>query len=717
MATVYRKIKLRRGLTADMSTVVFTQGEPAVYLDALPGAALFVIGDGATPGGIPVGFISPLTQRGGLMVSNDSDGTVIELAPGTDGHVLKLLSGMPTWMPDTGGFDNPMTTEGDIIIGTTAGDAIRLARGTNGQILELVAGRPAWQDKSGGFSNPMTTEGDIIIGSTDGDAIRLSKGTVHQILRMYAGRPTWIDDTALLAEPEFVAATPPESNNWNSVAFGNGIFVAVASNGSNRVAISADGRNWISAATMTSYGWTHIVFADGVFVMAGDSNYIAYSKDGKNWTTVNTGRHSQYLFYANGVLLSMAYSTSDHTYSLDRGKTWNNGSFTYPSAEHQTWANGTFVGVGYGGGFSQRVASSTTGIGSWSYNSMPHTGPWGGIAYGKGVVVAIATNNTPSMVYSTNYHLGAASMTWNSITPPNGDKYHAIHYANGMFVAVKETGGTSTEGAYSFDGINWTAIVLPAGGWKDIAYGNGVWVLVGGSGTNRLAYWGAMAKEAYAEHAADVDEFVNPMTTGGDIIIADTGGTPIRLAKGTANQILKMVSNQPAWADDSGGSGGGGKTLDRWKPTDNQPPSSNYATIDSRNTIPVLDFDASTEEAAVFQGIIPHGADLSSGLDVIIHWLATSATSGGVVWGAAFERMNTDLDSDSFATGVNSATSTANATNGIISSVTITLSSTEIDGLTAGDPFRLKISRKVGEAGDDMTGDAELLAVELRQVA
>src|SRR5690242_18386030 len=47
-----------------------------------------------------------------------------------------------------GGFANPMTTVGDIIIGGASGAATRLAAGTNGQFLQLVSGSPAWGDSS-----------------------------------------------------------------------------------------------------------------------------------------------------------------------------------------------------------------------------------------------------------------------------------------------------------------------------------------------------------------------------------------------------------------------------------------------------------------------------------------------------------------------------------------------------------------------------------------
>lgn len=50
---------------------------------------------------------------------------------------------------------------------------------------------------------------------------------------------------------------------------------------------------------------------------------------------------------------------------------------------------------------------------------------------------------------------------------------------------------------------------------------------------------------------------VNPMTTAGDIIIGGASGTPTRLAKGTAGQVLTMNSGAtaPEWQTPSGGGG------------------------------------------------------------------------------------------------------------------------------------------------------------------
>jgi len=158
----------------------------------------------------------------------------------------------------------------------------------------------------------------------------------------------------------------------------------------------------------------------------------------------------------------------------------------------------------------------------------------------------------------------------------------------------------------------------------------------------------------------------------------------------------------------------GTKTLAVFNAMDNQPPATAFATLDTRNSIALLDFDDTTNENAIFLGVIPQGAILTSGLKIRLVWTATTATSGACVWDASLERMTTDIDTDSFDTAA-SITATTNATSGVPNYSTITL--TTIDSLAAGDGFRLKINRDANNASDTMVGDAELIAVEVQQVA
>ena len=180
----------------------------------------------------------------------------------------------------------------------------------------------------------------------------------------------------------------------------------------------------------------------------------------------------------------------------------------------------------------------------------------------------------------------------------------------------------------------------------------------------------------------------------------------------SSGQVLTATSSTAAtWQTPSSG---GTKTIARFVAADNDPPAASFATIDTRNSLRVLDFDDASVESAVFAGRIPEAAVLTSGILVKIDWMATSATTGNVRWRAEFERGTTDLDSDSFDTATE-ATGAANGTSGIATTTDITC--TTIDSLVAGDRFRCRISR-VGNDGtnDTMSGDAELVTVELRAV-
>ena len=159
-----------------------------------------------------------------------------------------------------------------------------------------------------------------------------------------------------------------------------------------------------------------------------------------------------------------------------------------------------------------------------------------------------------------------------------------------------------------------------------------------------------------------------------------------------------------------------GNTLCIFDASGGQPPASNPATLDLRNSRVCLDFDASTDESVLFHGVLPRNYS-GGGITVSLYWRAASATSGTTRWSTAFERGNTDIDSDSFATA-NTAGGSANGTSGISTVTTIAhADGSEIDSLAVGEEFWLKVSRDAdGTSGtDDMTGDAQLYAVELKE--
>jgi len=160
-----------------------------------------------------------------------------------------------------------------------------------------------------------------------------------------------------------------------------------------------------------------------------------------------------------------------------------------------------------------------------------------------------------------------------------------------------------------------------------------------------------------------------------------------------------------------------GDTLIVFSPLNNEPPAANYATFDTRNSHPVLDFDATTNEYAVFTGIMPQSYAQTTGVTVYIHYAMSSAEANTVDWDACFELIgdqDQDLDADGFA-AVNSVDdTTVPGTSGLVDVVSIAFTDGEdMDSVTPGDSFRLKINRDA--ASDDATGDAELVMVEIRE--
>jgi len=88
------------------------------------------------------------------------------------------------------------------------------------------------------------------------------------------------------------------------------------------------------------------------------------------------------------------------------------------------------------------------------------------------------------------------------------------------------------------------------------------------------------------------------------------------------------------------------------------------------------------------------------------------------VWCAQIERVGIEvqsLDSDGFASA-KSVTVTVSGTASYVQKATIAFSDgAEMDSLESGEPFRLKVYRDADNAYDTATGDAELVAVHVKE--
>ena len=279
--------------------------------------------------------------------------------------------------------------------------------------------------------------------------------------------------------PTWTEGNLPRSQLWQSVCYGNGKFVAVASGPSNDYAYSTDGISWTEGNMPSNTYWVSVCYGNGkyVAVASGTTTTMAYSTDGISWTngTMPSRRSWRSVCYGNGKFVATANVSNTMAYSTD-GISWTNG--TMPS--RQAWqsvcyGNGKYVAVATN---TTTMAYSTDGI-SWTQGTMPSHRSWYSVCYGNDKYVATASN-TNTMAYSTD------GISWTQGTMPSGQSWNSICYGNGKYVAIAYG---SNIVAYSTDGISWTEGNMPSNTyWQSVCYGNGKYVAIAGNSTNIMAY-------------------------------------------------------------------------------------------------------------------------------------------------------------------------------------------------------------------------------------
>ena len=100
----------------------------------------------------------------------------------------------------------------------------------------------------------------------------------------------------------------------------------------------------------------------------------------------------------------------------------------------------------------------------------------------------------------------------------------------------------------------------------------------------------------------------------------------------------------------------GTNTILQFFPRDAEFPATGFATIDTRNNHPCLDFDDNTVETVFFTGFIPQGATFATSgtaLTFVLLSTAQTALTGNIGWLVALERIvanGIDIDGDDFGT-------------------------------------------------------------------
>lgn len=158
-----------------------------------------------------------------------------------------------------------------------------------------------------------------------------------------------------------------------------------------------------------------------------------------------------------------------------------------------------------------------------------------------------------------------------------------------------------------------------------------------------------------------------------------------------------------------------GDTLAVFVPQGGEPPSANFATNDTRNLHPVLDFDATTNESIVFSWVLPrHYA--GGGVTVYLHYSMETATTLTIDWDISIEQIGNeaqDIDADNFGTVTSIDNTTVPGTSGNVDIVSGNISDANMSSPVVGDGMRLKVLRDA--VSDDAANDGELRFVEIQE--
>jgi hypothetical protein len=263
---------------------------------------------------------------------------------------------------------------------------------------------------------------------------------------------------------------PTSTNSWATTPFTkmkflNDKLLAIRNSTSLQLGTSTDGLTWTSVAGFASTRRTFGIDSDAnTYVIVGESGTLFSSTDAVTWTV----RTSQ-------------FGTS--------------------SIEGIVYANSQFVAAGAAG----KVSTSTDGI-TWVSRTTAYLTRIDAIAYGAGLYVVTQSNGT--IQTSTD------AITWTSRYMGFSIQADNLIFANEVFVA----GGNSNNLlATSTDGITWVSRTLTnyinqGTQIEDLAYHNGLYLAVGGSGmlhsSTDAITWTTGKSVNYAALGADTISYV-----------------------------------------------------------------------------------------------------------------------------------------------------------------------------------------------------------------
>ena len=307
---------------------------------------------GATSGG--TGFSTYAT---GDIIFASATNTLSRLAAGTNGYVLTLAAGVPSWAASTGGVTsfsagstgltpNSATTGAITLGGTlatgnggtglttfTSGGAVYASSSsvlTTGT-LPITAGGTGQTSASAAFNalSPITTAGDLILGDGTNSATRLAIGANGYVLTSNGTTASW---------------QAAASSGVTTISFGStGLTPSTATSGAVTVAGTLAAAN--GGTGQSSYTTGDLLYASGASAISklgiGSSGQVLTVSGGNPaWAAATggaTGGGSDQIFWNNGQTVNTSYSIPSSTNAGTFGPVTIGASATVTIPSSSSW--------------------------------------------------------------------------------------------------------------------------------------------------------------------------------------------------------------------------------------------------------------------------------------------------------------------------------------------------------------------------------------------
>ncbi|MBA4371674.1 MAG: cell wall-binding protein [Thermodesulfovibrio sp.] len=274
----------------------------------------------------------------------------------------------------------------------------------------------------------------------------------------------------------------PGGYTLNAVAYGNGMFVAVGSQGT--ILSSPDGTNWTPQTSGTITTLNGVAYGSDLFVAVGSEGMLITSPDGITWTAGSSGTSATLMdiVFGNGLFVAVGNVEGlvGTILTSPNGVTWAE-RYSGSQLQKVTYGDSMYVVLGYGPNFY----TSPNGI-DWSPQSITGytNNSFFGIASGNGTLIIVgglfAIGLPPSP--SAEIILTSSDRTNWGETYINGnpDRINGACYGNGNFLAV----GSSGKVFASPNGTTWTVNQsVTTESLSSIVFGHQTFVSVGANGT------------------------------------------------------------------------------------------------------------------------------------------------------------------------------------------------------------------------------------------